>query len=133
MYTHHISQLRFLLTLVTVRFNDSRDIAFHLLVGMKKMISEESWQSRAKLQGSVMGHRWNLSKTSGGSENEPLCMSKGHIDCCYVGDGDWLVRIPEPNIDCASFELPDSASSDPATAETDSDHSDYHEPRCQGS
>ena len=67
--------------------------------GTRTQISEESWQSRAKLQGSVTGHRLHRSNTSGRSE-KILYPSSEHIDVCCVGDGGKLVHNFELDNDC---------------------------------
>ena len=51
---------------------------------MKTKNSQELWQSRAKLQGSVTGHWLNLSRTSGCKTSN---LGKEHVGLCNVGAG----------------------------------------------
>ena len=79
--------------------------------GMKTKNSEESWQSRAKLQGSATGRWLDLSRTSGGSGRKTSNTSEKRIDTGNVGAGDWLVH----NLTKHGLwfgELPDSATSE---------------------
>ena len=117
---------------LTCKLGSSRTVIAHTLrlfklSRPKRQRISTNFPLRAKVQGSVAGRRFNLSKTSGGSENKTLQTRKDHVDVCYVGDGNWLVHNFEPNTDCGFFELPNSTLSEREANEHDSDLSDFHD------